>query len=91
MLTKAGLRAMMEDEERARMLTHQLMTVGRSVRSTPMQWAYEGKELDTVVKYMSWCPPWVRGEDPGAIDYDLLGDNAVVYDLAGRGRTPAFW
>ena len=58
-----------------------------------MQWAYEGKKLDTVVKYMSWRPPWVRGEDedPGSVDHDLLGDNLVAYDLVGRGRTPAFW
>ena len=56
-----------------------------------MHWAYEGKKLDTVVKYMSWCPPWARGEDPGEVDSDLVGENLVVYDLVGRGRTPAFW
>ena len=54
LLTRAGLLEMIEHEESARMVTHQLMTVGRNVRSTPMQWAYEGKKLDTVVKYMSW-------------------------------------
>ena len=85
------LKEMMEQAETVRLVTHQFMTVGRSVRSTPMQWAYEGKQLDTIVKYMSWCPPWVRGEDPGSVDYDLLGENLVVEDTVGRGRTPAFW
>ena len=56
-----------------------------------MHWAYEGKKLDTVVKYMSWYPPWARGEDLGEVDTDLVGENLVVYDLVGRGRTPAFW
>ena len=90
-LTRAALLEMIENAESARMVTHQLMTVGRNVRSTPMQWAYEGKKLDTIVKYMSWRAPWVRGEDAGAVDYDLVGENRVVYDLVGRGRTPAFW
>ena len=68
-----------------------LMSVGRDVRSTPMKWAYEGKKLDTCVKYMSWRPPWARGESDGDVDYDLLGENLLVYDLVGRGRAPAFW
>ena len=82
LLTRRGLLEMIENQESARMVTHQLMTLGRTVRSTPMQWAYEGKKLDTVVKYMSWCPPWVRGEDPGEVDYDLIGENLVVHDLS---------
>ena len=45
LLTRAGLLEMIEHEESARMVTNQLMTVGRSVRSTPMQWAYEGKKI----------------------------------------------
>ena len=69
LMTRAGLKEMMEQAETARLVTHQLMTVGRSVRSTPMQWAYEQKKLDTMVKYMSWCPPWVRGEDLGGFDF----------------------
>ena len=91
LMTRSGLLRMIEEEDKMREVARQLMTVGRDVRSTPMQWANEGKKLDTIVKYMSWCPPWVRGEDAGAIEYDLLGENLVVYDMVGRGRTPAFW
>ena len=36
------------------------MTIGQTVRSTPMQWAKESKELDCAVKQMSWTPPWVK-------------------------------
>ena len=31
-------------------LVGQLSTVGREVRSTTMQWAYEGKKLESTVK-----------------------------------------
>ena len=48
------------DEEAARAMVYKLQNVGRDVRSTPMQWSYEGKKLDCAVKHMSWVPPWVR-------------------------------
>ena len=38
-LTKARLREILNNEDQARVLVNQLMTVGRDVRSTPMQWA----------------------------------------------------
>eukprot|EP00959_Pyramimonas_sp_CCMP1952_P453648 9468566-Pyramimonas_sp.AAC.1 len=41
-LTKGRLRAILADEGRARILVGQLSTVGRDVRSTTMQWAWEG-------------------------------------------------
>ncbi len=44
-LTKARLREMLKDEDQSRVLANHLMNVGRDVRSTPMQWAYEGKKL----------------------------------------------
>ena len=66
MLTKARLREMLNDEDQARVLVNQLMNVGRDVRSTPMQWAYEGKKLDATVKHMSWRPPWVEPGDEGS-------------------------
>ena len=44
-----------------RVLVSQLSNVGRDVRATSMQWAYEGKKLDSAVKHMSWVPPWVEG------------------------------
>ena len=42
-LTRKRLREMIESEESARSLVHQLMTVGREVRSTPIDWAYRVK------------------------------------------------
>ena len=60
-LTRAGLRRMMEDGEVVRRLVHELMSVGRTVRSTPMQYAYEQKKVQTAVQFLSWVPPWVRG------------------------------
>ena len=29
-----------------------------------MQWAYEGKKLESTVKHLSWVPPWVDVDDP---------------------------
>ena len=45
-MTKDGLRAVLKDEELCRGLVHSLMKVGQNVRTTPMQWAFEGKKLD---------------------------------------------
>ena len=74
-------------------MVYNLQNVGRDVRSTPMQWSYEGKKLDCAVKYLSWRPPWLEAregdkEDP-AIAY--LGDNRTVPDRLGHGRIPAVW
>ena len=64
MLTKGHLRSILQEEDRMRVLVGQLSTVGRDVRSTTMQWAYEGKKLESTVKHLSWVPPWVNVEDP---------------------------
>ena len=56
-LTKGRLREILAQEDRTRVLVGQLATVGREVRSTTMQWAWEGKKLDSTVKHMSWVPP----------------------------------
>ncbi len=56
-LTKGALWAMLDSEDRV--LVNQLSTIGRQVRSTPMQWAYEGRKLDATVRQLSWVPPWV--------------------------------
>ena len=58
-MTKAELRAALKDEELARSLVHSLMKVGQNVRTTPMQWAAEGKKLICAIKHLSWAPPWV--------------------------------
>ena len=63
-MTKGRLRAILAEEDRMRILVGQLSTVGREVRSTTMQWAYESKKLDCAVKFLSWVPPWVRSKDP---------------------------
>ena len=39
------LEQMLQDEAAVRQLVHQLMSVGQTVRSTPMSWAYESKKL----------------------------------------------
>ena len=61
-LTKGGLREILAIEGRRRLMVNQLSTLGRDVRSTPMQWQYEGKKLDATVKHLSWVPPWVKAK-----------------------------
>ena len=77
-----------------RVLVSQLSTVGREVRSTTMQWAYEGKKLDAGMKFLAWRPPWVEAA-PDAEDEDpavaCLGENTRIPDLVGLGRIPSFW
>ena len=58
-LTKGDLRTMLKDDQSVRLITNQLMCLGRDVRTSPMYWSYEGKKLDAAVKHLSWCPPWV--------------------------------
>ena len=92
-LTKRHLRELLADEEAARAMVYNLQNVGRDVRSTPMQWSYEGKKLDCAVKYLSWRPPWleVRGDDKEDTSVAYLGDNTRVPDRLGHGRIPALW
>lgn len=58
-LTREDLKAVLQHEETAGSVVNCLMKVGASVRSTPMQWANESRELDCCVKHLSWTPPWV--------------------------------
>ena len=100
-LTKGALKEMLKDENRTRVLVNQLMTVGRDVRSTSMQWAYEGKKLDATVKHLSWVPPWVEAGEEGAAspgrrflrsgDSENPGDLGDVEDDVGLGRFPSVW
>jgi hypothetical protein len=104
-LTREELRRALQDEETAGKLVHTLMTIGQTVRSTPMQWAKESKELDCAVKQMSWTPPWVipsvrKGKEAddeiNCLDapWCYIDGNEQVKDLLGRGRDgriPAFW
>ena len=89
------LRQMMEDERKVRQLVHQLMTVGKDVRSTPMHWSYEGTKLDAIVKHLSWRPPWVRpsgdGFRPDEFAEKLLSGSEWCEDRIGLGRSAAFW
>ena len=72
------------------------VSVGRDVRSTPMQWSYEGKKLSCAVNHLSWRPPWVRARDSGQEEESdprarFLGMNERVVDTLGRGRVPVSW
>jgi hypothetical protein len=53
-LSKAQLKAMMEDKSESSEMLRQLLTVGKDIRSTPMSWSYEAKKLDAAVKHLSW-------------------------------------
>src|SRR5665648_148413 len=57
-LTREALKAVLQHEETAGSVVNCLMRIGSSVRSTPMQWANESRELDCCVKYLSWPQPW---------------------------------
>ena len=81
-----------------RVFVGQLSTVGRDVRSTTMQWAYEGKKLESTVKHLSWVPPWVNVEDPKRANkfcglfVGTDDDGAtVIADQVGLGRHPSLW
>ena len=58
-LKRSELREMLQDEVAVRGMINQIMITGRTVRSTPMQWAYESKKLRGAVQFLSWRPPWV--------------------------------
>ena len=82
------------DEHAVRTLVHQLMSVGRDVRSTPMHWAFEAKKTTCAVKHLSWRPPWVRSREEAQEDdrcVRFLGSNERVVDGVGLGRIPMFW
>ena len=78
---------MLEDENRLRVLIGQLSTVGRSVRSTPMQWAYEGKKLDATVKHLSCVRPWLRcGDVPDEVPWSSIPGPGHLGRCRGRAR-----
>ena len=77
-----------------RLLVGQLANVGREVRSTTMQWSYEGKKLENSMKHMSWIPPWVeKGDDEHpSVGRRFLGAESIsVADDVGLGRHPSMW
>ena len=97
-LTKGHLRGILQEEDRLRVLVGQLSTVGREVRSTTMQWAYEGKKLDSTVKHLSWVPPWVQvsgSERANKFCKLFVGTDddkaSVIDDEVGLGRHPSLW
>ena len=49
------LRQLVTGGQHGASLVNSLMCVGRSVRSTPMQWSFESKKLDCAAKFLSWC------------------------------------
>ena len=91
-LTKGKLRELLANEEQARALVGFLSTMGRDLRSTSMQWSYEGKKLSAAVRFLSWRPPWVRalqGADDGG--HAFLPDAHRVADAHGLGRIVTTW
>ena len=94
-LTRAQLQELVRDEGAASKLVHTLMVVGQDVRSTPMFWAQESKKLDCAVKHIACAPVWVKVAGTGGPE-DVprscyLGDNELVEDRVGHGRSPAMW
>ena len=93
-LTKGELREVLAQDHKRRLLVNQISTLGRDVRSTPMQWSYEGKKLDATVKFMSWLPPWVV---PGADKEEAPGRRFLrescgdFEDQFGLGRHLSTW
>ena len=74
------------------------------MRSTPMQWAYEGKKLDSTVKHLSWLPPWVASPSVDHLQNSygrllmgcgdpghLVSTWEDVPDFVGLGRYPSMW
>ena len=93
-LTKNDLRRVMADEEALRGMVNQLQIMGRDVRSTPMQWAYEKKKFDAAVKCLSWRPVWVRpraGQEERSFEVGFIDDGYRVEDDLGLGRIPFTW
>ena len=93
-MTRGELRELMGQEEGVRGIVHQLMTVGKDVRATPMHFASKHKELDCAVKHLSWLPPWVergKGLVGEEARHQFLGSNAEVGDSVGLGRIPSKW
>ena len=86
-LTKGGLRDMLKDEQSCRLVTNQLMCLGRDVRTTPMYWNHEGKKLDAAVKHLSWCPPWVDKPVDDA-DSDLEVIPRDDHNCSGHSANP---
>ena len=79
-------------------MVNQLSTLGRDVRSTPMQWQYEGKKLDATVKHLSWVPPWVKAKSDDVAGGEhwqgalfLRESWRDVPDEVGLGRYPSMW
>ena len=90
MLTKGELRDMLKDEQSVRLVTNQLMCLGRDVRTSPMYWSYEGKKLDAGVKHLSWCPPWVdRPADNEDSDLEEVDEKLGEGNRGGESVRPS--
>ena len=93
-MSRGELRDLMGQKDGVRSIVHQLMSVGRDVRATPMHFAHKRKELDCAVKHLSWRPPWVRrgvgvvGDDSS---HAFIAANTEVEDSIGLGRIPSQW
>ena len=84
------LRQLVGDGGHSASLVNQLMCVGRSVRSTPMQWSYESKKLDCAAKFLSWRPPYVRSSQEET-EQQSWSVRYMAEDTLGLGRAPCIW
>jgi hypothetical protein len=84
------LRQLVSGGQHGASLVNSLMCVGRSVRSTPMQWSFENKKLDCAAKFLSWCPPYVRSSRENA-EEECWSVDYMVDDTLGLGRAPCIW
>ena len=62
-LTKRRLRQLLADEHAAKAMVYNLQSIGRSVRSTPMQWSGERHKMEAAIRHIANHPPWVQGPE----------------------------
>ena len=58
-LTKTELRELCDTRED---LVHRMATFGAEIPTTSMHWKHHGRDLEWIVRQMSWKPPWTDTE-----------------------------
>ena len=58
-VTKTELRELCDSRED---LVHRMATFGAEIPTTSMHWKHHGRDLEWIVRQMSWKPPWTDAE-----------------------------